>query len=171
MPDLGKHFVHADGVSAVDLVRDLIELEELAEHEADADRRRRLLNLADRVADREEGAKVSEAARILGVSSPTVRAWIGAGVLAAVPDRTPLRVELSSIAAAKRAADEVRRIKDDAHLLAEVYRVLRDRAALDRPDVRAGIEDLRAGRTIELTPELLDDLLTPPKRRKPSRSR
>jgi hypothetical protein len=158
-------------VSAVDLVQDLIELEQLAEQERDASRRRRLLNLADRVADRDAGAKVSEASDILGVSAPTVRAWIGAGILGAVPDRTPLRVELSSLAATKRAVDEVRRIKDDPHLLADVYRVLRDRAALDRADVREGIEDLRAGRTIELTPELLDELLPPPKRRKPSRSR
>ena len=155
-------------VSAVDLVEDLIELEALAEHEADADRRRRLLNLANRVAHREGGAKVSEAAQILGVSAPTVRAWIGAGILATIPDRTPLRVELSSLAAAKRAVDAVREIKDDPHLLAEVYRLLRDRALLDQPEVRQGIEDCRAGRTVDLTPELLDELLPPPRRRKSS---
>jgi len=158
-------------VSAVDLVEDLIELEALAEHEADADRRRRLLNLANRVAHRDGGAKVSEAAQILGVSAPTVRAWVEAGVLAAVSDQAPLRVELSSLAAAKRAVDKVRLIKDDPHLLADVYRVLRDRAALDRPDVGEGIADLRAGRTIELTPDVLDELLPPQQRRKPSRSR
>jgi hypothetical protein len=149
-------------VSAVDLVEDLIELEVLAEHETDADRRRRLLNLANRVARREGGAKVSEAAQILDVSAPTVRAWVEAGVLTAVAHQTPLRVELSSLAAAKRAVDEVRLIKDDPHLLADVYRVLRDRAALDRADVGEGIADLRAGRTIELTPDVLDELLPPP---------
>ena len=123
------------------------------------------------MADRDGGIKVSEASEILGVSAPTVRAWIEAGILTPVPDRTPLRIELSSLAATKRAVEEVRRIKDDPHLLAEVYRILRDRALLDQPDVRQGIEDLRTGRTVELTPELLDELLPPPKRRKPSRSR
>jgi len=163
--------MYAAGVSAVDLVEDLIELEELAELEPDAGRRRRLLTLATRVADRDGGIKVSEAAHILGISAPTVRAWIEAGLLAAVPDQTPLRIGLSSLAAAKRAVDAVREIKDEPHLLADVYRLLRDRAVLARPDVHRGVEDLQAGRTIELTPELLDDLLPPPKRRKPSRSR
>ena len=163
--------MYAAGVSAVDLVEDLIELEELAELEPDAGRRRRLLTLATRVADRDGGIKVSEAAQILGISAPTVRAWIEAGLLAAVPDQTPLRIGLSSLAAAKRAVDAVREIKDEPHLLADVYRLLRDRAVLARPDVHRGVEDLQAGRTTELTPELLDDLLPPPKRRKPSRSR
>jgi len=159
--------MYAARVSAVDLVEDLIELEELAELEPDAGRRRRLLTLASRVADREGGVKVSEAAHILGISAPTVRAWIEAGLLAAVPDQTPLRVELSSLTAAKRAVDAVREIKDEPHLLADVYRLLRDRAVLDRPDVRRGVEDFQAGRTIELTPELLDDLLPPPEATRP----
>jgi excisionase family DNA binding protein len=156
------------GVTAVDLIEDLIELEELAEQEDDAARRQRLVALADRVAHRDAGAKVSEAAEILAISAPTVRAWIKAGLLAPVPDRSPVRIELSSLAAAKRAVDAVRRIKDEPQLLAEVYRILRDRDILNDPNVRQGIEDYRAGRAVELTPELLDELLPPQRRRKSS---
>jgi hypothetical protein len=155
-------------MSAFDLVEDLIELEELAEDEPDAGRRRRLLTLSSRVANREGGVKVSEAAHILAISAPTVRAWIEAGLLSAIPGQRPIRIELSSLVTAKRAVDAVREIKDDTHLLAEVYRLLRDRALLDQPEVRQGIEDYRAGRTVELTPELLDELLPPARRRKSS---
>jgi hypothetical protein len=79
-----------------------------------------------------------------------------------------LRVELSWLAAAKRAVDTVREIKDDPHPLAEVYRLLRERGLLDQPEVRQGVEDYSAGRTVDLTPELLDELLPPPRRRKSS---
>jgi len=155
-------------VSAVELVEDLIELEELAEQERDASRRRRLVALADRVAHRDAGAKVSEAAEVLGISAPTIRAWITAGLLAPVPGCSPVRIELSSLAAAKRAVDAVRQIKDEPQILAEVYCVLRDRDVLDDRKVRQGLADYRADRAVDLTPELLDELLPPPRRRKSS---
>ncbi|MDQ1365511.1 MAG: hypothetical protein QOE57_1553, partial [Acidimicrobiaceae bacterium] len=68
-------------MSEVEVVRDLIELECLAEDEDDEERRQRLIEVAERVAARDGGVKASEAAAILGVSVPTVRAWIDAGVL------------------------------------------------------------------------------------------
>jgi hypothetical protein len=157
-------------VSAVDLVHDLIELEQLAEQERDAARRRRLVAVANRVADRDAGAKVADAARILGVSAPTIRAWIEAGVLATVPEQSPVRVQISSLAATKRAVDEVRKHKDDRHLLIDVLHMLRDRAALTGRDVREGIEDLQAGRVEKLDRARLDELLPQRKRRQPSKS-
>jgi Helix-turn-helix domain len=157
-------------VSAVDLVHDLIELEQLAEQERDAARRRRLVAVANRVADRDAGAKVADAARILGVSAPTVRAWIEAGVLATVPERSPVRVQISSLAATKRAVDSIHKHKDDRHLLVDVLHMLRDRAALAGRDVTEGIEDLRAGRLTKLDRARLDELLSARKRRRPSKS-
>jgi hypothetical protein len=145
-------------MSASDAIDDLIELRQLAEQEHNAARRRRLFGIHDRVAARTAGVRVSEAAGVLGLSAPTIRAWLDAKVLIAVPGQSPLRVTAASLAAAKRAVDEIRSRRDDRHLLADVARLLRDRAALG-PDAHAGIEDMRAGRVTRLDHARLDELL------------
>jgi excisionase family DNA binding protein len=156
-------------MSATEIIDDLIELERLAEQELDAARRHRLIGVHDRVASRTEGVPVSEAARVLGLSAPTVRAWVDAGVLGTIPNRTPVRVTATSLATTKRAVDEIRSHRDDRHLLAEVARLLRDRAAL-ASDARDGIDDMRAGRVTRLDRARLDELLPPPKKAKRSSS-
>lgn len=158
------------GVAAIDLVSDLVELERLAAAEEDEDRRRRLLKLRDRLAARGDGAKVSEAASVLGLSVPTVRAWVGAGVLGAVPGRQPARVTYDSLALAKHALDELRRHQDDRQLLIAVMRRLRDRAVLDDPLLDQALDDVAAGRLTPVRVEDLDELI-PGSRRRPSRSR
>ena len=161
---------YTGAMSTMDVVNDLIELERLAELEGDADRRLALLGVHDHVAERAQGAKVSDATRVLNVSPPTIRAWIDAGLLEAVPGRSPAQVTLTSLAAAKRALDEVRAHSSDRHLLAEVLRVLRDRAALAGDDVTAGLEDLHAGRRTTLTAAKLEELVPSPKRARRSKS-
>lgn len=68
-------------MSLVEVVDDLLTLEELAEHESDPDRRRSPEAVRSHLVDRDQGAKVSEAAQVLGLSQPTVRAWIASGLL------------------------------------------------------------------------------------------
>ena len=63
------------------VVEDLITLQQLAGQERDASRRRSLDAVREHVAGRDRGAKIAEAAQVLGVSAPTVRAWIQAGAL------------------------------------------------------------------------------------------
>src|SRR5207302_9399385 len=99
-------------VAAIDLVSDLIELECLAAVEGDDDRRRRLLELRDRLAARAGGAKLSEAASVLGLSVPTVSSWVASGILELLPDRQPARVTYNSLAFTKRALDEIRRRRE-----------------------------------------------------------
>jgi hypothetical protein len=118
-------------VAAIDLVADLIELGRLAATEEDDDRRSRLLTLRDRLAARADGAKVSEAASVLGLSVPTVRSWVATGLLQEIPGRRPARVTYDSLALAKHALDEIRRHQDDRPLLITVMQILRDRDALD----------------------------------------
>jgi hypothetical protein len=156
-------------MSASDAIDDLIELKQLADQERDAARRRRLLGVHERVASRTEGVKVSEAADVLGLSAPTVRAWLDANVLIAVQGKGPTRVTAASLAAVKRAVDEIRSHRDDRRLLADVARLLRDHAALGS-DADAGIEDLRAGRVTRLDRARLDELLPPAKEAKRSTS-
>lgn len=165
-------------MSVVEVVDDLITLQALADREADAASREMLASLQRRVAERDRGAKVSEAAAILGLSAPTVRSWIDAGVLP-VTGTAPVRVDLLALADAKRAVDTLRRHADDAHLLADVLRLLRDRAVASRSDLAEGIDDVRAGRLTRLDRARLDQLLpeprparrrAPTKRAKPSTS-
>ncbi len=146
-------------MSAGGVVEDLIALQRLAEQERDAGRRRSLDTVRGHVAERDNGAKVGEAAHVLGVSPPTVRAWIKAGALRTVAQSSPLRVEVTSLAATKSVLDELRRHRDDGRLLAEVLRVLRDRGALAGDDVAAAVDDLAAGRVRRLDANRLDELL------------
>jgi predicted transcriptional regulator len=145
-------------MSASDAIDDLIELKQLAEQERDAARRRRLLGVHERMASRTEGVRVSQAADVLGLSAPTVRAWLDAKVLIVVQGKGPVRVTAASLAAVKRAVDEIRSHRDDRRLLADVARLLRDHAALGS-DADDGIEDLRAGRVTRLDRTRLDELL------------
>jgi len=141
------------------VVEDLLALKRLAEDERDAVRRQALDAVRQHVADRDRGAKVGEAAQVLGVSVPTVRAWIEAGALQAVAGSSPLRVGVMSLAAAKSVVDELRRHRDDRHLLADVLRVLRDCGVLAGEDVAEGVEDLATGRVGRLDRASLDKLL------------
>lgn len=156
-------------MSIIEVVDDLIALRELALHEDDPQRRRSLDEVHRRVASRERGVKVSEAARVLGLSQPTVRAWMEAGVLEPIRDASPARVEVLSLASAKQALDLVRQHADDRHLLAHVMRVLRDQADLASAAVGEGTDDLTAGRTAPLTDDILRELAEDPEG-KPSKS-
>lgn len=156
-------------MSLAGVVDDLITLQQLAEQERDAARRRSLDAVREHVAERDRGAKVAEAAQVLGVSAPTVRAWIEAGALQALAGSSPVRVGVMSLAATKQVVDELKRHRDDRHLLADVLRLLRDRGVLAGDDLTAGADDLAAGRVRRLNRDRLDELL-PPKRTKPSTS-
>jgi len=155
-------------MSLVEVVDDLLALEKLAEHEDDPDRRRALDGVRGHLADRDRGAKVSEAAHVLGLSQPTVRAWIEAGILEPIAGATPVRVGVLSLADVKRALDLIRQHKDDRQLLMQAMRVLRDRAAL--AGAEEGLADLGAGRIVPLGDDLrreIDQL----RRREKSRSK
>jgi hypothetical protein len=64
-----------------------------------------------------------------------------------------------SLAATRSVLDELRRHRDDRHLLAGVLRVLRDRGVVAGEDVAEGVDDLAAGRVRRLDGAGLDELL------------
>ncbi len=111
---------------------------------------------------------MSDAAKVLGLSQPTVRAWIESGILEPIPGATPVRINVLAIADVKRALDLVRRHKDDRQLLVQVMRVLRDRAVL--AGAEEGFADLAAGRVVPLTDDLLDELRVTKRGKQRSRS-
>ena len=157
-------------MSLVEVVDDLLTLEELAEQETDPARRRALDLVRSHLADRDQGAKVSEAAQVLGLSQPTVRAWVAAGVLEGRSGATPARVDVLSLAEVKRAVDLLRDRGHDRSLLVAVMRLLRDRAVLAGDGVREGFVDLGAGRVLPVTDEFLEELSAPSPGKRRSKS-
>ena len=145
-------------MSLAEVLDDLLELQELAQDEGDPKRRRAIDEVRSHVARRERGAKVSEAAAVLGISQPTVRAWIELGVLTPMPGTKPVRIDILALAETKRALDLIREHADDGQLLVHVTRVLRERSALQGEDVREGFDDLAAGRVVPLSDDLLDEI-------------
>ena len=143
-------------MSVVELIDDLIALQRLADREADTASRQTLEVVRRHLAEREGGAKVAEAAALLGVSAPTVRSWVDVGVLSAVAGSRPLRVEVTSLAQVKQLVEELRSHGDDRHVLAEVARVLRDRAVLVSDDVTAAFEEAHSGRLRPLDERAVD---------------
>lgn len=156
-------------MSLAEVLDDLLALEELASGEADPERRRSLDEVRNHLAYRDRGAKVSEAAEVLGLSQPTVRAWIDAGLLTTVAGAKPVRVDVMSLAETKRAVDLVRQHADDRQLLAQVMRVLRDSAALEGSG--EGFGDLRAGRVAPLGDDLRSEIASLRRQEKASRSK
>ena len=127
----------------MDVLDDLLALDELALNDSDVSRQKALFAVRDHIARRDHGAKVSDAADVLGVSQPTIRAWVTSGLLRSLDDTRPMRIELLSLASVKRALDAVRAGANDAQLAAGVGRLLRDRAAFDGAE--AGLVEARSG--------------------------
>lgn len=156
-------------MSLAEVLDDLLALEDLASREKDPERRRSLDDVRAHVARRDRGAKVSEAAEVLGLSQPTVRAWIESGLLTTVPAAKPVRVEVLALAETKRALDLVREHADERQLLAQVMRILRDRAALEGSE--EGLADYQAGRVVPLGDDLRSEIADLRRRGKKPRSK
>jgi len=99
---------------------------------------------------------VSEAAQVLGLSQPTIRAWIEAGILEPIAGTKPVRINVLSLVDVKRALDTIRRHQDDRQLFIQVMRILRDRAALAGSE--EGFADLAAGHVVTLGDDLLREI-------------
>jgi len=78
---------------------------------------------------------------------------------------SPVRIEILSLAAVKHALDLVRQHAEDRNLLAQVMRLLRDRA-----DLTAALDEGIAGRTVPLTDDLIAELASDPEDERSSRS-
>ncbi len=146
-------------MSVTEVVEDLNALRRLAEDELDESRRSALESVRNHLADRDRGAKISEAADVLGVSPPTVRSWVKAGILEEVADGgSPQRVEVLGLADVKRLVDMLREHGQNRDFLTAIYRRLRDDAVLASPGLEESIEDFRAGRTVPIGDDLRKEI-------------
>jgi hypothetical protein len=138
-------------------LRSLFERVEVVEDVArtlpeDDERRARLLAVSDSALEEEGTIRPVIAARLLGLSEKTVRAWAAAGVLT-VTQRSPrLLLDVRSVHAVSHLVSELRAAGQDRDLLDQVWRRLEDAALLDREDLRESLGQMRRGEGRVLRP-------------------
>jgi hypothetical protein len=116
------------------------------------DRRARLLALSRDALAEEATVRPVIAAKILGLSEKTVRAWADAGLLA-TRQRTPrLLLDVPSVHRVSHVVHELREEGVERDLLEHVWHRLEDQALLDREDLGESISQLRHGDVVVLRP-------------------
>lgn len=137
-------------------IRNLFErveaVEEVARTLGDDERRAKLLAVSNAALADEGTIRPVIAARLLGLSEKTVRAWAAQGVLT-VAQRSPrLLLDVHSVHAVSHIIRELRSLGKDRDLLDEVWRHLSDAALLERDDLRQSLEQMRRGEAHVLRP-------------------
>jgi len=138
-------------------LRSLFERVEVVEDVArtlpeDDERRARLLAVSDSALAEEGTIRPVIAARLLGLSEKTVRAWTAAGVLV-VAQRSPrLLLDVRSVHAVNHLVSELRLAGQDRDLLEQVWHRLEDATLLDREDLRESVDQMRRGEGRVLRP-------------------
>src|SRR6266496_6339328 len=132
-------------------------VEDVAKTLPEDDERRAKLLVVSNAALAEEGTiRPVIAARLLGLSEKTVRAWAAAGVLT-VAQRSPrLLLDVRSVHAVSHLISELRAVGQDRDLLDQVWRRLEDAALLDRDDLRESLDQMRRGGGRVLRPRASD---------------
>ena len=118
----------------------------------DDERRARLLEVS--AATLSDGGAIRPviAARLLGLSEKTIRAWTAQGAIAVAQRRPRLLLDPQSVHLVSHILRELREHGKDRDLLDEVWRRLNDSALLERADLRDSIEQMRQGRGHVLRP-------------------
>jgi len=128
------------------LVQRVETVEDVARTLPEGDDRRSALLAVSNAALADEGTvRPVIAARLLGLSEKTVRAWAAQGVLAIVQRDPRLLLGVQSVHEVSHIVRELRALGQDRDLLDEVWRRLSDAALLDRPDLQESIEQMRRG--------------------------
>jgi DNA-binding transcriptional MerR regulator len=138
-------------------IRSLFDRAEMVEDVArtlpeDDERRARLLEVSS--ATLEDGGAIRPviAARLLGLSEKTVRAWVSQGVITAA-QRTPrLLLDPHSVHLVSHVVRELREHGRDRDLLDEVWRRLSDSDLLERADLLESMEQMHRGEGRVLRP-------------------
>ena len=111
----------------------------------DDERRAKLLAVSNAALAEEGTVRPVIAAKLLGLSEKTVRAWAQEGVLAVAQRAPRLLLDVRSVHEVSHILRDLRALGRDRDLLDEVWRRLGDAALLERPDLRESIEQMRRG--------------------------
>jgi DNA-binding transcriptional MerR regulator len=138
-------------------IRNLFERVEAVEDVAntlpvDDERRARLLAVSNAALADEATIRPVIAARLLGLSDKTVRAWAKQGVLTVARRSPRLLLDVQSVHAISYIVRELRAAGKDRDLLDEVWRRLSDETLLEREDLRESLDQMRRGEGRALRP-------------------
>jgi DNA-binding transcriptional MerR regulator len=118
----------------------------------DDERRAKLLAVSNSELADEGTIRPVIAAKLLGLSEKTIRAWASQDVIA-VSQRTPrLLLDLQSVHRISHILRELREHRQDRDLLDEVWRRLNDSALLEREDLQESIGQMHQGEGRVLRP-------------------
>jgi hypothetical protein len=118
----------------------------------DDERRATLLEVSNAALADEGTIRPVIAARLLGLSEKTVRAWAAQGALT-IAQRTPrLLLDVQSVHVISHIVRDLRALGKDRDLLDEVWRRLSDAALLERPDFNESLGQMRRGEGTVLRP-------------------
>lgn len=133
----------AEGATSDDALRERLEIGSRSVEDV----LRRLAHIRARLEHQTSaaGLPVSEAARYLEVSEPTVRAWLGRGLLAVVEDAKPVLVTIPSLRRVGHALAELRTRGQDRDWARALVDHLQDHAARTDPALNAALDELRRG--------------------------
>jgi hypothetical protein len=116
------------------------------------DRRERLLAVSRDALAEEAIVRPVIAARILGLSEKTVRAWADAGLLATTQRSPRLLLDVPSVHRVSHVLRELREQGLERDLLGHVWHRLEDQALLDRKYLRDSVDQLLNGDVVVLRP-------------------
>lgn len=95
------------------------------------------------------GITVSQAAERLAVSEPTVRKWLGEGLLRRVEGRRPVEISQRSVIEVERVLATVRESYPARRWSEALAAFLHDRDLLGQEWAREGVDQLRRGELVE----------------------
>lgn len=116
------------------------------------ERRARLLEVSNAALAEEGTIRPVIAARLLGLSEKTIRAWVAQGVIAVAQPAPRLLLDLQSVHAISHIVRELRDHGKDRDLLDKVWQRLSDSALLERTDLQESIDQMRRGEGRGLRP-------------------
>jgi hypothetical protein len=100
--------------------------------------------------EEETSVEVSQTAKILAVSPPTVRAWAKRGILDLLPGHSPMAVRFESVQRTRRLLIELRAQSGDREFVQRLLDAALDQRELSRPVAARGLEQWRAGRAAKV---------------------
>jgi hypothetical protein len=116
------------------------------------ERRARLLEVSNAALAEERTIRPVIAARLLGLSEKTIRAWVAQGVIAVAQPAPRLLLDLQNVHTISHIVRELREHGKDRDLLDKVWQRLSDSALLERADLQESIDQMRRGEGRVLRP-------------------
>lgn len=135
------------------IARDIDDLDELESSLGrNKDARLKVVRLRRRRLAEAPSVRLSVASKLLGLSVPTIRAWIDRGLLEEIGDSSPRRVTLQSVLEVRPLVRELRALGRDRNLLEAVLARVEDERVLSNRKLRRSLDEMRSGNLIDITP-------------------